>query len=45
MADWIPIETDFIITGKDAEELAASPDPGVKERALRASIVSILGSE
>ena len=29
MADWIPIETDFIITGKDAEGLAASPDPGV----------------
>ena len=28
MADWIPIETDFIITGKDAEELAASPGPG-----------------
>ena len=28
MADGIPIETDFTITGKDAEELAASPDLG-----------------
>ncbi len=29
IADWIPIETDFIITGKVAEELAARPDPGM----------------
>ena len=28
MADWVPVEADFTITGKDAEEPAASPDPG-----------------